>query len=176
MAVSYSTSLVYCEEGDVERYGVYDWDTTSTPSEDDVYDYAQDVAAAIEVKTEQAGDRIGPSDAASQSTRVSRLLEQANAVGAAMLARHAMYIKSGSDRDLRVWESLARQYEALMGVGSSGNGTMAGIGEGGLIEDAVSSAADTGLLANEITEGDITLKTLTNRDDVEPEFTTEDLD
>lgn len=176
MAVVYDSSLVYCEEADVERYGVYDWDASSEPSEDDVYDYAQDVAAAVEVKTEQAGDRIAPSDASSQPTRVSRLLEQANAVGAAMLARHAMYIKTGSERDLRIWESLARQYEALMGEGSSGNGTTAGVGDGGLIEDAVSSAADTGLLANEITRGEITLKTLTNRDNVEPEFTTEDVD
>jgi len=176
MSVTYSTSLTYCLEPDVERYAVYDWSASSSPTEAQVYDYAQDTAAAIEVKTEQAGNIITPATASSQPVRVSRLLEQSNAVGAAMLARHHIYSKSGSERDMRIWEGLARQYEALMGEGASGGGTTAGTGSGGMVEDAVSSAANTGLLANEITEGDIALKTLTVRSNVEPEFTTEDVD
>lgn len=176
MAVAYDTSLVYCLEADVERYGVYDWDASSSPTEDEVYDYAQDVAAAITVKTEQAGDIIIPADASGEPVRVSRLLEQANAVGAAMLARRAMYVKSGSQRDGEIWQALASQYDALMGEGASGGGTAAGVGDGGLIDDAVSSAANTGLLANEVTENEIALKGLDTRTDVEPEFTVLDVD
>lgn len=176
MAVAYSTSLVYCLEADVERYGVYDWDASSSPTEDEVYDYAQDVAAAVEVKTEQAGNRVEPSGAAAEPVRVSRLLEQANAVGAAMLARRAMYVKSGSERDGSIWQALASQYDALMGEGASGGGTAAGVGPGGLIDDAIASESNSNLLVNAITEGEITLKTLTNRDDVEPTFTVLDVD
>lgn len=176
MAVTYDSSLVYCVEADVERYGVYDWDTSSSPDEDEVYEYAQDVAAAVETKTERAGNRIAPSAASSEPTRVARILEQANAVGAAMLARGHMYRKHPTEANERVWMSLARKYESLMGDGSSGGGEVAGVGDGGLVEDTISSEADTGLLANEVTEGEITLKTLSNRDNVAPEFTVEDID
>ena len=179
MAVAYDLALTYCSEADVFRYAEYTFGTDSAPTDQQVYEYTQDVAAVIEAVTLRAGNQLSPTAAQSATAYIRRLLEQANASGAAMLARHSIFTATGSSRDERILEALARRYESLMGEGASGGGTVAGVGTGGTLPDAIAGESGANLLANEVTEGEVVLENLSGSralTDVEPAFTTRDVD
>lgn len=163
---TYDTAEVFCTEEQVFTVARYDFVPASEPSDGDVYQYAQWTAASIQLATERAGSRKNPPASGESDVALRDKLKEWNATGAAMLARRDLFLKTGSDKDRATWEALAAAWEAIMGTGSSGGGTGVGIGSGGgELDAAIGTVANTGLLANEVTEGEITLPALASREE-----------
>lgn len=159
---TYSTTLTYCTESDVEDHGGWSRGDIAGfvhPNEQQVYAFAQDTAAAIVGATEKWGNRIIPPSSTAPDDFINRLLIAANATGAAMLARNAIYLRSGIDRDKDAWLDLARKYEAIMGEGASSGGVVGGSGTGGSLQGAISAQADVGVIASYATQDGNTFDT-----------------
>ena len=156
-----------------ERYASYDFTTTSTPTEVQVEEYCYDVAALIVFQTERAGLRHTPPASGITDTYLARVLTQANAVGAAYLARHHIYTYNGDKTSHDVMQRLAGLWQMYMGEGSLSIGAgvpTLQIGSGGVVGQLVESASNSRLLANDATTGDISLGTIDQVTNVTPPF------
>ena len=162
---TYSTTETFCTQEQVFTVARYNFVAGGKPDDIDVYLYAQWTAASIQTATEAAGARKNPPTSGESDVALQDHLRRWNATGAAMLARRDLYLKTGSDKDRATWEALAAAWEAIMGTGSSGGGTSVGSGTGGELGTVIGTVANTGLLANEVTEGEITLPSLTAREE-----------
>lgn len=171
---AYSSSLTFATEAGVERYAVYDLTSSSVPTDDQGYEYAKDVTATIVMQTEKAGSKTTPPHT-SDATGLSRLLQAANEVGAAFLVRMHMFTLNGDEASLRVAERLASLWASYMGEDSVKGGCLCA-GTGGAIFEAIASASDSRVLANDVTAGQVSLKSLDIIQDIEPPFTMSSVD
>jgi len=160
-------------ESAVERWASYDFDPDTKPDEDQVYQYARDARAIIVTATKKAGNRIDPPSTNAPDDDIKKMLETANAIGAAWFARDHVAVRTGREPDREAADRLAVKWDVYMGAGASSGGTALGIGEGGLLHDAISSQASTDTMNNDLEAGDTALEATSTRT-VTPEFSMED--
>lgn len=159
MAV-YTSTETWATESGVFAYAAYTFTGQSEPTNVEVYGFARDVCAILVVGTEKWGSRQVPPYSGADAVGLGRLLQQANEIGAAFLARHAMYVLNGDDRSLIAMQRLQGYWQSFVGQGaqnvSSGLGTLR-IGEGGTIQQAIGTSGGSFLLQADVTMGDVSL-------------------
>ena len=156
------TTKTFCSAiTDIERYAALTLSATTIPTVTQGEEYAYDVSSVVTMQTEKAGSKLTPPHS-SDATGLSRVLAQANAVGAAFLIRKHIYTLNGDPESERVAAGLAAQWESLMGSDAAKGGCLCA-GSGGLVFDAVASASDSRLLVTPVSQGEVTLEELTTR-------------
>lgn len=136
--------------------GNYTFTTTSTPTLAQVEGYVYTAAALIETQTQIAGALTSPPASSISTVRIRQLLTDANAIGAAFLARLEMYVSNQDEPSHKAAQALAGLWQTYLGKGAIN--TTAGlaslnVGEGGLIQQTIASLSGSNVHASDVTEG-----------------------
>lgn len=159
-------TLTFCTAiTDVEQWAAYDFTTTSTPTETQVEGYAYAAGAIVQQQTERAGSLKTPPVSGVTPQRLARALQDANAIGAAYMARQHIYTYNGDERSKHVMERLAGLWQAYMGSGSiaaeAGYPALQ-FGRGGIIWNTIAAQSGTDLLRTPVSDGEIDLEDLSS--------------
>lgn len=146
--------------------GNYTLTTSTTPTLAQVEGFCYTASALIEAQTERAGLLTSPPASGISPTRLKQLLTDANAIGAAYLARLQMYVANQDEDSLRAAQALAGLWQTYMGEGSIN--VSAGLhalqmGTGGLISQAIQSASGSAVLVTAVSRGEVELASLDSR-------------
>lgn len=117
---SYDLALVFCTEAEVFAAGGYTWDTTSLPTDTQVYTFAQWACGEIVLATASAGTRYAPAASGISDVALRNTLVQANAVGAAYQA-WAVMARGGDPMAVEMRDQLRERWVRFIG-GTAANG------------------------------------------------------
>jgi len=160
---------MFCTRDDIERVAGYAFTNSSTPNAEQVSDFAEAIRGEIVMATERAGARYDPPATTVTDEDVRQVLIEANATGAAFKAWRTMAL-SGDQAAIQMRDSLEAEWITYIGNEELG-GTIPGT-----ITSVIVTSSDSRLLVNQVTGGEVSLKSLTSLTDVEPTFSMSDGD
>jgi len=167
---TYSTSLVFCTEEQVFNVAGYTFTGNDTPTDAQVYEFAQQAAGEITLKTKEAGSRLDPPASGISDVALRNVIVRANAVGAAYFAWMVM-AKGGDPHAISMRDHLREQWVRLIG-GTTASGT----DTSGLISTTVATSAGSGLVRTDQTAGYVGFPTGTTSETLGREFAESDVD
>lgn len=159
----FNQDQMFCTRDDVFAAAGYTFDGDSVPSDTHVSKFAEWVRGEIVLATERAGQRYDPPASGVTDEDVRQVLVAANAIGAAYEA-WTRIAASGDSKAEAMRDQLRDRWIMYVGNEQVG-GTIPGI-----IKDTIETSANSRLLANDVTTGEVTLKSLSVERNIEPVF------
>lgn len=144
---TYNLNTTFCDESDVFAAAGYTYTSADTPTDSQVYLFAQWAAGQIVLVTDRAGSRYTPPASAISDEFFRRTLIEANAVGAAYRAR-AIQAAGGDPHIIQLRDQLREMWIRYVG-GTAANGEEVE----GLIAELVEAAAAVPAIRTDETEG-----------------------
>ena len=167
---AYDLTLVFCSEAQVFNAGGYRWTDDDTPTDVDVYEFAQQAAGDISMVTLGAGSRLDPPASGISDVGLRNIVVRANAVGAAYYAWTVM-AKAGDEDALDTRNQYREQWIRYIG-GTAANGKEVQ----GTIPTAVATTASTFLGRNDETGGHVKFPSSGTAKTLDRPFTDADVD